>query len=275
MLPLRPAVRGRVLAHYEWVVDWINDSFQNAPLIATYYPHGLDGGAAYSGAWYQPLPATVPHVQVRTWSGVHVYPGCEPDTLIWLVQKGAVGLGSWTPTVKDVDAVRYGRLVLRQTPGADDVKLRTALKRLRIALQTFGLDGVPLLEGHGGALFVPFADAPGYDAVRTFLQGVVVRAAATAPDVIATERKAHEPVAVGRIEVTVRSNAPGQFSSLPYSLVGPHLAMVTPIEWDEIDRVRLGSDASATAVRLHKGDLFGQQAARLAKQRFAGGAAAH
>lgn len=268
--PLPPAIRGRLLAHYEWVVDWLTGSFGEAPLSAEYYPFGLGGEPMHTGAWRGPLPPAVAARQVPALGSLDIYPACEPNALIWLVTRGAVGLGSWTPTKHDAHAVRYARFVLRQNPGADEQTLRAALKRLRAVLQTFGLDGVPLLEGRSGALFVPFADAPRYDDVRTFLQGIVVRAAATAPNVLVPERKPHEAVAVGRVDVTVRSNAPGRFSHLPYSLIGPRLSMVTPVAWDEIDRVKIGSDERSIAVRLHEGDLFGKQAAALAKQRFTG-----
>jgi DNA primase len=268
--PLPPAIRGRLLAHYEWVVDWLTERFIDAPLSAEYYPFGLGGEPMHTGAWRGPLPPAVAVRAVPVPDGTDVYPACHPDTLIWLISRGAVGVGSWTPTRTDANAVRYARFVLRQNPGADDQTLRAALKRLRAVLQTFGLDGIPLLEGRSAALFVPFADAPGYDEVREFLRGIVVRAAATAPNVLVPERKPHEAVAVGRIDVTVRSNAPGRFSHLPYTLLGPKLSMVTPVTWDEIDRVKIGSDEASIAVRLQKGDLFGQQAAALAKQRFTG-----
>lgn len=272
--PLPAAIRGRLLAHYEWVVDWLAESFPQAPLSAEYYPFGLGGEPMHTGAWPGALPPAVAAREVPAAVGVDVYPACEPNAIIWLITRGAVGIGSWTPSRTDANAVRYARFVLRQNPGADDLTLRAALKRLRAVLQTFGLDGVPLLEGRSAALFVPFADAPRYDAVRAFLQGIVVRAAATAPNVLVPERRRHEAVAVGRVDVTVRSNAPGRYSHLPYSLLGPRLSMVTPITWDEIDRVKIGSDERSIAVRLQRGDLFGQQAAALLKQRFAAVAAA-
>jgi DNA primase len=272
--PLPPAIRGRLLAHYEWVVDWLHESFGGAPVSAEYYPFGIGGEPMHTGAWRGPVSPSAETREVPAAGGVDIYPACEPNALMWLVHKGAIGLGSWTPSKKDPNAVRYARFVLRQNPGADDNTLRAALKRLRTVLQTFGLDGVPLLDGQSAALFVPFADAPGYDDVRTFLQGIVVRAAATAPNVLVPERKPREAVAVGRIDVTIRSNAPGRFSHLPYSLLGPRLSMLTPIAWDEIDRVKIGSDQASIAVRLQKGDLFGQQAIALAKQRFAGVASA-
>jgi DNA primase len=275
MLPLPPAVRGRLLAHYEWVKDWIAASFSQTPLVAVYYPHGVDGDESYSGAWHQPLPSTVPHVEVHASGGLHLYPGCSANAIMWLVNKGAVGFRSWTPAIDRPDVVRYARLLLRPNPGADDVALRAALKHLRAVLQPFGIDGIPLLDGKGAALFIPFADKPAYDAVRTFLHTVVSRAAAASPDTIVPERKAHEPIVPRRIEITVRSNAPGRFSSLPYTLVGgPKLSMVTPVTWAELDRVRVSSDEAVIGGLLHRGDVFAQLAKPLAKQRFASIAAA-
>jgi hypothetical protein len=108
----------------------------------------------------------------------------------------------------------------RPNVGATDATLRTALQSMRTVLQTIAIDAVPLLEGRGGALFIPFAGAPSYEAVRAFLNSLVLRAAASIPDTIVPEHKPHEEPASGKIEVTVRSNAPGRFSSLPYTLLG-------------------------------------------------------
>src|SRR6185437_8470555 len=126
MMPLPPPIRGKLLAHYEWVAEWIAASFDRAPLVAVYYPHGLEGGQVYSGAWHQPLPKTIPAIEVRTPSGLHIYPGCAENSVMWLVHKGAVGLGSWTPTPHNADAVRYARLLVRPNPGCDETMVRTA-----------------------------------------------------------------------------------------------------------------------------------------------------
>ena len=270
MLPLPPAIRGRLLAHYGWVGDWIAANFEGAPLVAAYYAHGLGGDETYSGAWHQPLPETVPLVDVQTARGLRLFPACVKSALLWLVQKGAVGFGSWTPTAGNAYAVRYARLLFRPHQGASDATLRTALKSVRAVLQTIAIDAVPVLEGRGAALFIPFAGAPSYEAVRTFLFNVALRAAADAPDTIVPERKPYEEPAPGRIEVTIRSNAPGRFSSLPYTLHGgSRLSMVTPITWEELDKVHAAAaDEAAVGVRLQRGDVFGQLAKPLAKQRF-------
>lgn len=269
MLPLPPAIRGRLLAHYEWVGEWIAANFERAPLVAAYYAHGLGGDATYSGAWHQALPATVPPVDVLTSGGHHRYPGCVKNALLWLVHKGAVGFGSWTPTADDPDAVRYARMLFRPNRGVDDATLRTALRSVRSVLQTIALDAVPVLEGRGAALFIPFAGAPSYEAVRTFLINVVLRAAAIAPDTIVPERKPREEPVTGRIELTIRSNAPGRFSSLPYTLLGgSQLSMATPVAWEELEKAHAAVNEAEVGVRLQRGDVFAQLAKPLAKQRF-------
>lgn len=269
MLPLPPAIRGRLLAHYGWVGDWIAASFERPPLIVAYYAHGLGGDETYSGTWQQPLPEMVPSVEVQMADGPRLYPGCVKNALLWLVQRGAVGFGSWTPTADNPEAVRYARLRLRPNPGATDATLRTALKSVRAVLQTIALDAVPVLEGPGATLFIPFAGAPTYEAVRTFLFNVALRAAANAPDTIVPERRPREEPVPGHIEITIRSNAPGRFSSLPYTLLGgSQLSMATPVVWEELDKVHAVNSEAAVGVRLQRGDVFAQLAKPLAKQRF-------
>jgi bifunctional non-homologous end joining protein LigD len=270
MLPLPSPIREKLLLHYGRVAGWIAANFDHAPLVAEYYPHGLDGDEVYSGAWHHPLPATVPHIEVHTSSGVHLYPGCAENTVMWLVHKGAVGFGSWTPCANDAQSARYARMLIRPNPGCDENMARAAAKHVRAALKAFGLDGIPVLERRGVAVFIPFGDGPPYEQVRSFLRTVVARASAAAPDTIVPERKAHDPVANGRVEVTVRSNAPGRFSSLPYTLVGaPHLTMVTPISWEELDTAQVSNDSGDIRARLQLGDLFARMAKPLAKQLFA------
>jgi DNA primase len=204
-----------------------------------------------------------------TASRISIRPTRAKNSLLWLVYRGAVGFGSWTPTVEHPDAVRYARMLFRPNVGATDATLRTALQSMRTVLQTIAIDAVPLLEGRGGALFIPFAGAPSYEAVRAFLNSLVLRAAASIPDTIVPEHKPHEEPASGKIEVTVRSNAPGRFSSLPYALLGgSQLSMVTPVSWQELDNVRLAADEAAIGVRLQRGDVFAQLAKPLARQRF-------
>jgi len=134
------------------------------------------------------------------------------------------------------------------------------------------LDAIPLFEGSDAALFIPFADAPSYEAVRTWLHKVLATALTEHPELLVARAKPHEQRTAPRVEVTVSSNAPGQHSRLPYSLTGePRLPMVTPFDWVELDKLRNGEFTAANADdRLAQGDLFASLTAKLAAQRFAG-----
>lgn len=260
-----------ILAHYERVAPLIASNFPHAPLVFSYYPHGLGKEPAFSSN-HDELPDSVPPVTVTTSSGRHVFPGCAVNTILYYVHRGAVGVHSWTPAPSDPDAVGFARILLKPIAGATQAQLREALLVFRSALQVHGLDAIPLFEGSDAALFIPFADAPSYEAVRTWLHEVLESALAEHPELLVPRANPHEQRTAPRIEITISLNAPGQHSRLPYSLTGePGLPMVTPFDWAELDTLRNGEVTAANAAdRLAQGDVFASLTAKLAGQRFAG-----
>jgi DNA primase len=259
-----------ILTHYERVAPLIASNFPHAPLVFSYYPRGLGTEPAFSSN-HDELPHTVPHVAVTTSSGSHVYPGCAVNTILYYVHIGAVGVHSWTPAPSDPDAVGFARILLKPIAAATQTQLREALLVFRSVLGTHQLDAIPLFEGPDAALFVPLADAPPYEPVRSWLNNLLAATIADHPQLLVPRAKPHEQRTAPRIEVTVSSNAPGQHSRLPYSLTGePDLPMVTPFDWTELNTLRNGEITAANAAdRLAKGDLFATLAAKLARQRFA------
>ncbi len=176
---------------------------------------------------------------------------------------------SWTPTAHDPERVGVARILLRPVGGAYQALLLEALLALRAALNERHLDAIPLFEGDEAALFIPLAGAPAYDAVRTWLHGLVDTAIAGDPTMLVHEARPHEQHTAPRIECTVSSNAVGRCSRLPYALVGdPDLPMATPFAWNELDTLANRKITAANAAeRLAKGDLYATLAAELAEQR--------
>jgi len=264
-----------IVAHYERVAPMIAFNFPNAPLIVTYYPDGLSGKPTYSGGdWRGRLPENVPAVTAETSSGEHVYPGCTENAIVWLAHHYAVGMHSWTPSVGDPESVGFARIMLRPVGGADQTLLKEALLALRTALfeRAHGLEAIPLFEGPAAAaLFIPLSDAPSYEAVRAWLKDLVNWAISRHPSLLVPERHALETFTAPRIQCTYVSNAVGHFSSLPYALAGtPDLPMTTPFEWNELGAIEHGAFTAAHALkRLHKGDVFAKEVARIGEQRFA------
>lgn len=263
-----------VLEHYERAAPLIAANFPNAPLVAAYYPHGLEERPTYSGDWREPLPESVSAVHVETSSGKHRYPGCSENTILWLVHSYAVGIQSWTPSARDPESVGFARLLLRPVAGADQMLLKEALLAVRTALfsRGNGLEAIPMLDGpDGAALFVPLSDAPTYEAVRGWLHELVGHAIEKHPTLLVGERHPHEKFGAARIQCTFVSDAVGHSSALPYSLSGPSdLPMVTPFAWDELGAIEHGKfTAKNSAERLQNGDVFAKLVAEIGSQRFA------
>jgi len=260
-----------ILAHYELAAPLLAKNFSLAPLVVTYYPHGLDEDATFSGPWHEPLPHTIPGVDAVSSSGTHRYPACAVNTVLWLAHRYAVGFKSWTPAPKDTAAVGVAHLVLKPVADGTQRQLREAILVLRDALAGADLKAIPLLDGiHGAALFIPFADAPAYDAVRAWLHALVNGAIAQHPQLLVHEKPRHFVHVAPRIECTVVSNAVGLGSLLPYSLNGTsRLPMVTPIDWNELDHINNGDvRAENSYERLAQEDVYQRQADALRGQIF-------
>ncbi|MDB5070694.1 MAG: polymerase LigD, polymerase domain protein [Candidatus Eremiobacteraeota bacterium] len=268
-----PSVQATVLAHYERVADLIAANFPLAPVVPVYYPDGLDAGAHYGGCVHDdhPLPATVPTVQVAFPNHPRRYVAATADSLLWLVHRGAIDVGSWTPSPHDPDRLGHARIILSPRGGATHEHVAFAMLALRTVLLHYGVEAIPVLDGFAGAaLFIPFNDAPAYDAVRAWLHVVVNAAVAHSPNLITADP--HDQKSQ-RVHANVGSNAPGRFSSLPYALIGStHLGMVTPIHWNELGTVDNGHfTATNSNERLTEGDVFYRLARELHAQRFGDG----
>ncbi len=259
-----------ILAYYERAAPLIASNFPHAPLVAMYYPHGLDQDATFSGAVHEPLPHTIPSITATTSSGEHRYPACAENTILWLAHRYAVGFLSWFPSAANPDAVSVAHIGLRPVGGATQEHLKEAMLALRAALHDVRLDAIPVLHGNtGAALFLPCSDAPAFDEARTLLHHFVEGEIARRPTLLVHEKRPHEQYAAPRVECTVVANAVGRGCLVPYSLNGTsRLPMVTPIEWNELGTIANGDVTAATAHdRLAKGDVYADHVRALAGQR--------
>jgi hypothetical protein len=69
-------------------------------------------------------------------------------------------------------AITVGRIQLKPDADGTQHQLRDALILVRDVLRAHGAEAIPLWEGRDAALFIPFADAPDYPAVRAWLHAI-------------------------------------------------------------------------------------------------------
>lgn len=181
----------------------------------------------------------------------------------------AIGFGSWTPSARDPESVGFGHITISALYGATVEELEAAMRVVRNVLHHRRIECIPVLGADTtAALFIPFCDAPTYETVRAWLHDVAETAAAREPALLTT---VIDPPHQRSVHLCVATNAVGRISPLPYTLAGNEaLEMITPIDWDELGKVRNGSvTAHNSAERLAKGDVFARLASALAGQPFA------
>ncbi len=261
-----------LLAHYERVGPLLEASLGFVPLVAISYPHGDEMAAAYTFALQAP-PATiatvgVPRIGANGTAIVAPYLGLTTHGMLWAVHRyGASAFGTWAPTEADPEAVRFARIVVSPGTHGGLAAVEFACLALRAGFEARGLRSVVLLDGLGGAaLWFPLDDARPYDIVRGFFHDAVRAIAAAHPAVMTADRlHAHAPE---RVHVNASTIAVDRFTDVPYALTATHdRAIVTPIRWEELGRVRHATVSTCAARLAAAGDVFAGEVARIGQQR--------
>lgn len=242
-----------VLAHYQLVGPLIDDSLHGTPIVFRHYPKGLDKDGAF-------------HVTCVSLS---------VDKLLWLIHaEYAIEFYTWAPTLLNVEALRFGRILLEAPPGVHFEQVKLAALAMRALLfDSAKLQAVPILDGGTGmALWIPFADTPLAHPLRDWLHELCKHAVALHPDLVST---AHNTNHDGRVHLHVESNAAYRYSAVPYSLRAEGMTVCVPIHWDELGAIT-GANAfryDAMPERLKTlGDVFAAERELLAAQTFAASA---
>jgi DNA primase len=239
----------RVLAHYGLVGPLMEASLQNSPIVFANYPDGLDRPAVYH-------VTAVPLTHVK---------------LLWLIHaKYAISFFTWAPLPEDPNRLRFGRILLEGGGTSFDRVKQAAIAMRDILIEKAGWHCVPLIDGGQGiALWIPLADAPQAQPLRTRLHELCGEAIVRHPDLISGEANTH---ADGRVHVHVSSNAARRYSAAPYSLRPPNLTVCAPVDWHELDAIA-GGDAFTDRdfpARLNAvGDVFARMVAAMPAQQLA------
>jgi DNA primase len=267
-----PSYRAAVVTHYERAAPLMIANFPLSPVTPVAYPQGLDHDPRYDAPVHYAPPPHLTTIKLSEAHKHHRYPALDEHAVRWFItERDAVDFCSWTPSASDPERVGYARIILGPRGGATREHVVEAMDAVHRVLGDSGIDAIPLLDGFAGAaLFIPFDDTPEYEPVRAWLHGVAETAVERNGELLSTDAHDHQ---TQRVHVNVGSNAVGRYSSLPYALVAsPHLGMVTPVDWGELNSVvNAHYTAANSAERLALGDVFGDIASDLEDQRFGDG----
>ena len=261
--------RTLVIAHYERFSQTIAATFGGIPITTVYLPEGFDGPEVRVSQLHKPVPPHIPTIAVTTRSGTHSYIALTANSLLWRAHAYGIAFESWSPIASNPAAARFGRIAIEPAGTAPLDMLRAATTAVLSTLSTLGLDAVIVLDGAGIVLWIPFDDAPDYDHLRAWLHTVVD--ATTRDNPMLFEVGRNEPP--NRIRLSVRTNAPGLGTSLPYTLrCLRNLPVVSPILRSELPSIE---PETLTIERASErfaalGDVFAAEVQRIGAQHFAG-----
>lgn len=251
LFPQAGLTKGDVLDFYRAIAPRLLPHLRDRPITLERLPDGVvEGGPRF---WQKNTPDYypdwIPRVELPTGKGkpVHYALVNDLDTLLYLVNQGALTFHVWPSRVPNLDVPDYVLFDLdrSQATFADVVKIA---KRLHDLLEDRGVKAYVKTSGKSGLhVLTPWGRnhrqasiktggrgsmGGNYDAARAWAMAVADELVAALPDLATTERLKSERH--GRVYIDVIQNARGHHAVPPYVLRAvPQATVSTPLDWDE------------------------------------------
>jgi bifunctional non-homologous end joining protein LigD len=228
-----------VVDHYVRVADLMLRHVRDRPVAMKRYPNGIRGQVFYQKQVPAYFPGWIPRTKVRTeqkGTQEHVVVG-DAATLAYLAEQACIEPHPWLSRADELD--RPDQLVFDLDPSADDLRLvRDCARAVREILEEVGLAAYIKTSGSKGFhVTVPLDRGADFVTVRAFARGLAAVVAARDPDRFTTEQRKGKRR--GRVYLDVMRNGYGQTAIPPYAIRGiPGAPVATPVEWDELGRVK-------------------------------------
>jgi bifunctional non-homologous end joining protein LigD len=238
MFPEAGITKGEVLRFYERISERLLPHLRDRPVTLERLPEGVTGTAAphfwqkHTPSYY---PAWIPRVELPSERGgpVSYVLVNDQDTLLYLVNQGALTLHVWLSRIRNLDRPDF--VLFDLDPGeAAFTDVMVVAKQLHERLQAEAIASFVKTSGKTGLhVLVPWGYKGGYGEARDWARQLAQAVVAELPEVatLAT-RKADRR---GRVYVDVLQNVRGHHAVPPYVLRAvPQACVSTPLAWDEL-----------------------------------------
>lgn len=226
-----------VLDFYTAIAPRLLPHLRDRPITLERLPDGVvEGGPRF---WQKNTPdyypSWIPRIELPTEKGKPVRYTLVNDleTLLYLVNQGALTFHVWLSRVQNLDVPDYVLFDLdrSQATFADVVKIA---KRLRKILEDSDVPAYVKTSGKSGLhVLTPWGGKRPYDVARAWAMDVSDELVAALPDLATTERLKSERH--GHVYIDVIQNARGHHAVPPYVLRAvPQATVSTPLDWDEL-----------------------------------------
>jgi bifunctional non-homologous end joining protein LigD len=239
MFPEAGITKGDVLAYYERIAPLMIPHLKDRPVTLERLPDGL--GEGKPRFWQKNTPAYypswIPRVELPSETGKPVSYALvnDPETLLYLVNQGAITFHVWMSRITDLDRPDF--VLFDLDPGErsfdDVINVARTLHEILVdrtveaAVKTSGKSGLHVLA--------PWTDTGNDDVAREWAIEVAEELVRELPDLTTIERS--KAKRKGRLYVDVMQNVRGHHMVAPYTLrTTPQATLSMPIEWKEVKK---------------------------------------
>jgi bifunctional non-homologous end joining protein LigD len=226
-----------VFRYYRRIARRLLPFLRDRPVTLERLPEGL--GEDKPHFWQKDTPTYypdwVPRIELPTERGKTVRYALVNDlnTLLYLVNQGALTFHVWFSRVEDLDRPDF--VLFDLDPGEAAFADAVAVARsLHETLKDEGRAAFVKTSGKRGLhVLVPWEDDGGYDEARAWALEIAGRVVEALPEQATTERS--KAKRLGRVYVDVMQNARGHHAVPPYVLRAvPGAPVATPLSWREL-----------------------------------------
>lgn len=260
--PDMKASKGDLMRYYARVADELLPAIAGRPLVLKRYPNGIEGKSFYQQKAPDTVPDGVSVVTIENEDGEQQrrLVGGNLQTVLYIVQLGAISVDPWHGRIDDLSAVDYSIVDLDPGPRATFERVVEVARIVRNELEALGLRSVPKTSGSRGIhIVIPVEEGTPAESGLLVAQLVATRVAERHPKLATIERsvRARPPASV---YVDFLQNIRGKTIASVYSArARPGATVSTPLNWTEVDS---GLDPRDFDIRTvpnrvsRKGDLW-------------------
>ena len=236
--------KGQVIDYYTRIAPFVLPHLRGRPLTLKRYPNGVDGEFFYEKQCPRHRPEWVHTARVKM-RGARAIDFClceDLPTLVWLANLADLELHPSLALADDVTAPTILAFDLDPGPPATIVECAEVAVRLRVALDSIGLQAFAKTSGSKGMqVYVPLNTPTSYDRTKPFALALAQVLERSEPDLVVSDMK--KSLRGGKVFVDWSQNDEHKTTVGVYSLrARPEPTVSTPVGWDEVDAVRASRD---------------------------------
>lgn len=228
--------KGDVMRYYAGVAPVMLPHLRDRPIALSRHPEGIHGHSFYQQNAPKGVPADVrvEELAVKGGDDAQRIVGCDLQTLLYLVQMGAIVIHAWFSRVDSLDEPDISLIDLDPSPGVDFRTVVRLARTVRSVTDDLGLRSAVKTSGSRGIhIAIPLPRGADYDTAAALAARIAADVVQLEPEVATLERRIAKRPA-GSILVDVNQNARGKTMVAPYALRARDGATVSaPLKWTE------------------------------------------